>query len=60
MNAVVAIYEKKLMIELLKDSKTLSHAAKRAKLTRQALKYKIEKYDLDYEKLLNTDLNTDR
>lgn len=60
LNAVVAIYEKKLMIELLKDSKTLSHAAKRAKLTRQALKYKIEKYDLDYEKLLNTDLNTDR
>ena len=45
-------FEKDIIEETLKSTDSLSAAASMLKITRQALKYKIEKYDINYKYLL--------
>lgn len=54
LSQVVGAFEKEILIETLKETKTLSEAAVKLKITRQALKYKIEKYQIDYKTLQTT------
>ena len=49
---VVGEFEKDIIEETLKSTDSLSAAASMLKITRQALKYKIEKYDINYKYLL--------
>ena len=49
---VVGEFEKDIIEEVLKDSESLSEASATLKITRQALKYKIEKYGIDYKYFL--------
>ena len=45
-------YEEKIIRETLKNSGSLSQASAMLRMTRQAVKYKIEKYGIDYKALL--------
>ncbi len=45
-------YEREILIKVLRTSRSLNQAAARLQITRQALKYKIEKLQIDYQKLL--------
>ena len=49
---MVGEFEKDIIEEVLKDSESLSEASAVLKITRQALKYKIEKYGIDYKYFL--------
>ncbi len=49
---LVSQYEKTIIEETLKNSDSLTAAASVLKMTRQAVKYKIEKYGIDYQKFL--------
>ena len=49
---MVGEYEKKIIESTLRNSSSLSEASSILKMTRQAVKYKIEKYDIDFKKLL--------
>lgn len=49
---MMAEYEKEILIKTLKEVTTLSEASSVLKMTRQAIKYKIEKYNIDYKALL--------
>lgn len=48
---LVEDYEKKAIMKTLKEVKSLSEAAKILKITRQSVKYKVDKYGIDYEKI---------
>lgn len=48
---LVEDYEKKVIMKTLKEVKSLSEAAKILKITRQSVKYKVDKYGIDYEKI---------
>ncbi len=56
LSAIVGQYEKGLIENVLKMSKSLNAASSNMKITRQALKYKIDKYGIDYKKILSTRL----
>ena len=45
-------YEKEIIQHTLRNSASLSQASSMLKMTRQAVKYKIEKYGIDYKRLL--------
>lgn len=45
-------YEKEIIQQTLRNSRSLSEASSMLKMTRQAVKYKIEKYGIDYKRLL--------
>lgn len=45
-------YEKEIIQQTLRNSASLSQASSMLKMTRQAVKYKIEKYGIDYKRLL--------
>ena len=45
-------YEKEIIQQTLRNSASLSQASSMLKMTRQAVKYKIEKYVIDYKRLL--------
>ena len=45
-------YEKEIIQQTLINSASLSQASSMLKMTRQAVKYKIEKYGIDYKRLL--------
>ncbi|MCI5687911.1 MAG: sigma 54-interacting transcriptional regulator [Emergencia sp.] len=45
-------YEKEILEKTLKNASSLNQAAAKLKITRQALKYKIEKLQIDYQALL--------
>lgn len=45
-------YEKEIIQQTLRKSGSLSQASSLLKMTRQAVKYKIEKYGIDYKRLL--------
>ena len=45
-------YEKEIIQQTLRNSCSLSQASSMLKMTRQAVKYKIEKYGIDYKRLL--------
>jgi len=47
----VDAYEKKLLVDTLQQVRSISEASRVLKMTRQAIKYKIEKYDIDYKGL---------
>ena len=47
----VDAYEKKLLVDTLQQVRSISEASRVLKMTRQAIKYKIEKYDIDYKEL---------
>lgn len=49
---MVGEYEKKIIESTLRNSSSLSEASSILKMTRQAVKYKIEKYGIDFKKLL--------
>ena len=49
---MMAEYEKEILIKTLKEVETLTEASSVLKMTRQAIKYKIEKYNIDYKGLL--------
>ncbi len=49
---VMAEYEKDIIIETLKSANSLTEAAAELKITRQALKYKMAKYDINYTNIL--------
>ncbi len=49
---IVGEYEKDILIKTLNECHSLSEASRILKMTRQAIKYKIEKYDLEYKELL--------
>lgn len=49
---VVAEYEKNIIIETIKSVNSLAEVAAELKITRQSLKYKIEKYEIDYKNIL--------
>lgn len=49
---IVGEYEKSIIVETLKNVRTLSEAASELKITRQAIRYKIDKYDIDYRDIL--------
>ncbi len=48
----VAAFEKQLIENTLSESSSLSETSRKLKMTRQAIKYKIEKYDIKYRQLL--------
>lgn len=52
LSQMVGQYEKEIITRVLQQSASLNKAASRLKLTRQALKYKIEKYEIPYTALL--------
>ena len=52
LTSMVEEYEKSLLISTLKKVSSISEASRVLKMTRQAVKYKIEKYGLDYKKLM--------
>lgn len=52
LSEAMAEYEKNIIIETLKNVSSLSEAAAELKITRQAVKYKIEKYEIDYTDIL--------
>lgn len=45
-------YEKDIILNALENGKSLSDAAKSLKLTRQALKYKIDKHEINYQDIV--------
>ena len=45
-------YEKEIIQQTLRNPASLSQASSMLKMTRQAVKYKIEKYGIDYKRLL--------
>ena len=45
-------YEKEIIQQTLRNSASLSQASSMLKMTKQAVKYKIEKYGIDYKRLL--------
>ena len=45
-------YEKEIIQQTLRNSASLSQASSMLKMTRQTVKYKIEKYGIDYKRLL--------
>ena len=45
-------YEKEIIQQTLRNSRSLSEASSMLKMTRQAVKYKREKYGIDYKRLL--------
>ena len=45
-------YEAEIITETLRNNESLNETARQLKLTRQALKYKIDKYGIDYRNLL--------
>lgn len=45
-------YEKEIIQQTLRNFASLSQASSMLKMTRQAVKYKIEKYGIDYKRLL--------
>ena len=45
-------YEKEIIQQTLRNSRSLSEASSMLKMTRQAVKYKIEIYGIDYKRLL--------
>ena len=47
---MVSQYEKQLITEALKESKSLSEAARKLKITKQGLSYKLGKYRIGEEK----------
>lgn len=49
---IMNTYEKGIIIKVLNNSTSLTDAANALKITRQAVKYKINKYDIDYKNLL--------
>lgn len=49
---MVGEYEKRIIEETLRNSRSLSEASSILKMTRQAVKYKIEKYGIDFKTLL--------
>ena len=46
-------YEKEILEKTLRNASSLNQAATSLQITRQALKYKIEKLQIDYQTLLN-------
>ncbi len=51
LNEAVQNYEKKLIINAIKKSDKFTDAAKKLKITKQNLYYKMEKYELDKDNL---------
>lgn len=49
---MVEDYEKKIILKVLKSSTSLNNASAKLGITRQTLKYKIEKMHIDYQTLL--------
>lgn len=49
---MVSEYEKKIIVKVLKTSTSLNNASAKLGITRQTLKYKIEKMNIDYLTLL--------
>ncbi len=49
LSEAVKNYEKKLIINAIKNSKKLTEASKKLKITKQNLYYKMEKYEIDKE-----------
>lgn len=49
LNSLVSNYEKKIITSVLNNSKNMADAAKKLKVSRQNLKYKIEKYNIEYK-----------
>lgn len=52
LTSMVNEYEKEIIQQTLRNSASLSQASSMLKMTRQAVKYKIEKYGIDYKRLL--------
>ena len=52
LTAMVEEYEKSLLISVLKQVNSISEASRVLKMTRQAVKYKIEKYSIDYRSIM--------
>ena len=52
LTAMVEDYEKALLVDTLKKVSSISEASRVLKMTRQAVKYKIEKYGIEYKELL--------
>lgn len=52
LTSMVNEYEKEIIQQTLRNSGSLSQASSMLKMTRQAVKYKIEKYGIDYKRLL--------
>ncbi|WP_430516926.1 helix-turn-helix domain-containing protein [Clostridium cadaveris] len=46
---LVSDYEKKIITLVLNDSKNMADAAKKLKVSRQNLRYKIDKYNINYK-----------
>ena len=44
-------YEKKILIDTFQRVRSLSEASRVLKMTRQAIQYKAEKYQIDYKSL---------
>ena len=42
-------YEKNVIMSVLKNSRSITQAAKKMQLTRQALQYKMQKYGLEFD-----------
>ena len=52
LTSMMSEYEKEIIQQTLRNSASLSQASSMLKMTRQAVKYKIEKYGIDYKRLL--------
>ena len=48
---LVGEYEKKILIETFRNVRSLSEASRVLKMTRQAIQYKAEKYQIDYKSM---------